>query len=120
MTDLKGRVKPSMQLQVLDISEHGMLVETPSGLQPGNSCEIAVQAPSGEMVIRARIANCRAMMVKNAAGRSGIRFRAGLEFFEDFAASSEVKELISDVCSLEDPAEVPERVMLHGEMRQMM
>jgi hypothetical protein len=120
MTELKGRVKPSMELQVIDISEHGMLVETPSGLLPGNTCEFTVHAPFGDLVIRARIANCRAMMVKNAAGRSGIRFRAGLEFAEGFAASPEIKELISAVCSLEGAGEVSGRVTLHGEMRQTM
>jgi hypothetical protein len=118
--EVKGRVKPSMDIRVLNISEHGMLVETPFGLPPAGTCEMTLQVPGGEMVIRARVARCRADMVKRAGGQPQIRFRAGLEFFEGFAEGPEVKSLIAAVCSLEGDAEVTGCVTLHEEMEQAM
>lgn len=118
--EVKGRVRPSMDVRVVNISEHGMLVETPFGLPPAGTCEMTLQVPGGEMVIRARVARCRANMVKNSSGKPVVRFLAGLEFFEGFAAGPEIKSLIAAVCSLNGAAEVMGCVTLHEEMEQAM
>ena len=106
--EVKGRIKPTMEVRVLNISKHGMLIESPCGLPPAGMCEITVEAPSGPRVIRARVARCRAQMVKKDDGKVAIRFHAGLEFPEDLAEGLEIQQLMSEVCTLEGPAESTE------------
>ena len=118
--EVKGRVRPTMDVRVINISEHGMLVETPFGLPPAGTCEMTLQFAGGEMVIRARVARCRANMVKRGDGTPVVRFRAGLEFFADFAAGREVKALIAAVCSMKGKGEVMGSVTLHEELEQAM
>ena len=64
-----------------------------------------MEAPSGPRVIRAKVARCRAQMVKKADGKVAIRFHAGLEFPENLAEGLEVQQLISEICTLEGPVE---------------
>jgi len=109
-----------MEVRVINMSEHGMLVETPFGLPPAGTCEITLLLPAGEMVIRARVARCRASMVKRPNGQPVVRFRAGLEFFEDFAEGREIKALIAAVCSMKGKGEVTGSVTLHEELEQAM
>jgi len=100
---IKGRIKPTMEVRIINISEHGMLVESPCGLPPAGMCELTVETPGGPRVIRARVARCRAQMVKQDDGSVAIRFHAGLEFPEDLAEGLEVQELMSEICTLEAP-----------------
>ena len=100
---IKGRIKPTMEVRIINISEHGMLVESPCGLPPAGMCELTVEAPGGPRVIKARVARCRAQMVKQDDGSVAIRFHAGLEFPEDLAEGLEVQELMSEICTLEAP-----------------
>jgi hypothetical protein len=100
-----GRIKPTMEVRIVNISKHGMLIESPCGLPPAGMCELTVEGPSGPRVIRARVARCRAQMVKQDDGGVVIRFHAGLEFPEDLAEGVEVQQLISEICTLEAPVE---------------
>ena len=106
--EVKGRIKPTMEVRVLNISKHGMLIESPCGLPPAGMCEITVEAPSGPRVIRARVARCRAQMVKKDDGKVAIRFHAGLEFPEELADGLEIQQLMSEICTLEGPTESAE------------
>ena len=56
-------------------------------------------------MIKARVARCRAQMVKLDDGSTAIRFHAGLEFPEELAEGLEVQDLISEICALEAPVE---------------
>ena len=103
--DVKGRIKPTMEVRILDISQHGMLIDSPCGLPPKGICELTVEAPGGPHLIKARVARCRAQMVKEDDGKVLIRFHAGLEFPEDLAEGLEVQDLISEICTLEAPVE---------------
>lgn len=85
----------------MDISEHGLMIETSSGLPPAGVCELTINTPSGPRKIRGRVARCRAQMVRHKAGKVSIRFHAGLEFLEDTAETLDVKALISEICTLE-------------------
>jgi hypothetical protein len=96
-----GRIKPTMEVRILDISEHGMLIESPCGLHPAGKCELTVETPGGKRVIKGRVARCRAQMVQQDDGSSAIRFRAGIEFPEDVCEGIDVQELISEICTLE-------------------
>ncbi len=103
--EVRGRIKPTMEVRILNISKHGMLIESPCGLPPAGMCELTVEAPSGPRVIRAKVARCRAQMVKKDDGKVAIRFHAGLEFPENLAEGLEVQQLISEICTLEGPVE---------------
>jgi len=98
---VKGRIKPTMEVRILNISQHGMLLESPCGLPPKGICELTIEAPGGPRVIKARVARCRAQMVKQDDGSMAIRFHSGL----DFPDGTEVQELISEICTLETPVE---------------
>ena len=102
---IKGRIKPTMEVRIVNISQHGMLIESPCGLPPAGMCELTVETPNGPRVIRGRVARCRAQMVKQDDGKVAIRFHAGLEFPEDLAGGLEIQNLISEICTLEAPAE---------------
>jgi hypothetical protein len=115
---ITGHIKPTMAVRVLDISQHGILLETPSGLPPDGVCEVTVDVPSGKKKIRARVARCRAHMVKGKGGAVTIKFHAGLEFMEDFAEGTEVRDLMNEICVVDDMAATqPIRV---GTLKQAM
>ena len=100
-----GRIRPTMEVRIVNVSQHGMMIETPCGLPPAGMCEVTVETPSGPRVIRARVARCRAQMVKQDDGNVVIRFHAGLDFPEELAEGLEIQELISEICMLEGPVE---------------
>ena len=109
-----GRIKPTMEVRIINISQHGMLIEAPCGLPPAGICEVTVEAPGGPRLIKARVARCRAQMVKRDDGSVQIRFHAGLEFPEDLAEGLEVQELISEICTLEAPVEQTDEATATG------
>ena len=98
-TEIKGKVKSTMKVQVIDMSEHGMLVEAPSGLPPNGVCEITISAPSGEHTLLTNVRRCRAQVV-NTNGRSEILYHAGLEFDASRVDATELKNLIAEVCAM--------------------
>jgi hypothetical protein len=102
---IAGRIKPTMEVRILNISQHGMLLESPCGLPPKGICELTIEAPNGPRLVKARVARCRAQMVKQDDGSMAIRFHSGLDFPEDFSEGLEVQELISEICTLEAPVE---------------
>ncbi len=101
--EVTGRVKPTMAVRILDVSQHGMLIDSPCGLPPAGMCELTIDAPNGTVVIRGKVARCRAQMVKQDDGKVAMRYRAGLEFPEEIAEGLEVQDLISQICTLEAP-----------------
>lgn len=104
--ELTGHIKPTVKIRVLDISEHGLRIESPAALRPAESCEVTVKAPSGTVVLRGRVARCRLNMVKQDDGSIARVYHAGLEFSEEDCGSEEIKALMSDVCLIEQPAEM--------------
>ena len=100
--EVSGKGKSTMEVRVLDLSEHGMLVESPTGLQPSGMCEITVLAPSGEQKVRAEVRRCRAEMVQGDDGPKVV-YKAGLEFAEADADGVDIKELISEICGVGQP-----------------
>ena len=104
--ELTGHIKPTMPVKVLNLSEHGILIESPVGLPPAGLCEVTVKAPSGLKVLRARVARCRLNMVKQDDVSILKVYHAGLEFSEDVAGSPEIKALMCEVCVFEELAEM--------------
>ena len=119
-SEVSGRIRPSMDVKVLNLSEHCMLIETPFGLPPSGTCELTVNAPSGPKVIRARVARCRANMVKKDDGTVSILFHAGLEFDDSLAAGEEIKGLISEVCLIEGPVDADGKSRAGDNLEQAM
>jgi len=117
---VKGSVKPRMEIRVVNISESGLLVEAPFGLPPAGICELTLNLPTGEMTIRAKVARCRANMVKTATGGVAVVFHAGLAFDEKLVGSPEIKKLIAEICSLKNEAQMTGQVTLHEELEQAM
>ena len=116
----RGSVKPRMEVRVVNISESGMLVEAPFGLPPAGICELTLDLPEGEMTIHARVARCRANMVKTATGGAAVVFHAGLAFDKKLVGSPEIRKLISDLCSLGSEREMTGQVTLREELEQAM
>jgi hypothetical protein len=115
-----GRIKPTMEVRIVNISQHGILIESPCGLPPAGMCELTVEAPGGPRVIKARVARCRAQMVKQDDGGVVIRFHAGLEFPESLAEGLEIQELMSEICTLEAPAPAESGTASANDMEQAM
>ena len=118
--EVQGSIKPTMAVRIVNFSIHGMLIEAPFGLPPSGVCEVTVNAPSGPVQITARVARCRANMVKNPDKTASIRFNAGLEFPEEFANSPELKELMTELCTLTGPVELELKEAPVKEMEQAM
>ena len=104
--ELTGQIKPTVAVKILDISEHGLRIESPAALRPAETCEVTVKAPTGTVVLRARVARCRLNMVKQDDGSIARVYHAGLEFSEEDCGSEEIKALMSEVCLIEQPAEM--------------
>jgi hypothetical protein len=117
---IKGSVKPRMEIRVVNISESGLLVEAPFGLPPAGVCELTLNLPGGEIMIRAKVARCRANMVKTATGGVAVVFHAGLAFDKTLVGSPEIKKLIADMCSLENDVEMTGQVTLREDLEQAM
>jgi hypothetical protein len=101
--EVTGRVKPTMAVRILDVSQHGMLIDSPCGLPPAGICELTIDAPNGPVVIRGKVARCRAQMMRDDDGKMVMRYQAGLEFAEEIAEGLEIQDLISQICTLEAP-----------------
>lgn len=115
-----GTVKPRMDIRVVNISESGLLIEAPFGLPPAGMCELTVNLPQGDMVIKARVARCRANMVDTGRGGKAVVFHAGLALPEELVGSAQIKQLISTLCSLENDAPMTGNVELQEELGQAM
>lgn len=95
--EVNGKGRATLEVSVLDVSEHGLLVESSTPVRPGGMCEIAIEVPGGERMIRAEVRRCRAHMVETEKGPR-IVYHAGLEFEKPAAGGEEVKNLISELC----------------------
>jgi hypothetical protein len=104
--ELAGQIKPTMTVRVLNISEHGLLIESPIGLPLAGTWNVTVKAPSGPKIIRARVARSRLKMVMQDDGSVARVYHTGLDFTEEYAGTEEVLALISEVCTFEEPAEM--------------
>jgi hypothetical protein len=101
-SEIEGRIKTTLKVRVVDLSKHGMRVESVTGLPPNGVCEITVVAPSGEKKMRAHVRRCRAQMVQ-ANGGVSIVYHAGLEFEESGEEGLDLADLMSEICTVECP-----------------
>ena len=118
--ELAGQIKPTMTVRVLNISEHGLLIESPIGLPLAGTWNVTVKAPSGPKIIRARVARSRLKMVMQDDGSVARVYHTGLDFTEEYAGTEEVLALISEVCTFEEPAEMTADPVTNGGIAQAM
>ena len=104
--ELTGLIKRTVKITILDISEHGIRIESPAALKPAEVCEVTVKARNGTVILHGRVARCRLNMVKQDDGSIARVYHAGLEFSEEDCESEETKSLMSEVCIVEQPAEL--------------
>ncbi len=79
--EIVGRVRATVPARVVDISRHGVQVEIPAALRPSVACDICIQAPDGELRVRARVQRCRARaLAPSEGGETLLVYRAGMEF----------------------------------------
>jgi hypothetical protein len=118
--ELAGQIKPTMTVRVLNISENGLLIESPIGLPLAGTWNVTVKAPSGPKIIRARVARSRLKMVMQDDGSVARVYHTGLDFTEEYAGTEEVLALISEVCTFEEPAEMTADPATDGGIAQAM
>lgn len=97
-SEVTGKVKSTMDVRLVDISEGGLLVETKLGLPPASVCEIKIAMQGAEVTLRAEVRRCRAQLTKTDAGCK-VAYRSGLEFVDlDEKGAKIVRHLIAS-CS---------------------
>ena len=69
------RVRGGRELKVVDISDHGVLVESEARLLPGTHVEVHMVTGDGRVLVRTRVV--RACV---SALRDGVRYRSALAF----------------------------------------
>jgi hypothetical protein len=60
---LQARVRPGHEASVIDISAHGVLIETALRLLPGRQVELQIERGDELMAIRGRVVRCRVVRV---------------------------------------------------------
>jgi hypothetical protein len=107
--EIYARIKSSIPVRIVDVSRHGMQVESTSALPPSGECDIWLPADDGDVKMRIRVQRCRARFVQDDdEGFRGLMYQAGVEFLEmdDDAKSA----LGSIVHKLEDAETAPDEV----------
>lgn len=79
--EIYARIKSSIPVRIVDVSSHGMLVESSSAVPPAGACDLWVPGDDGDVKLRVRVQRSRAQFV-NDNGNRGLVYRSGLEFLE--------------------------------------
>ena len=80
--EIYARIKSSIPVRIVDVSQHGMQVESSSALPPAGQCDIWLPAGDGDVRMRIRVQRCRARFVQRQDGLGGLIYHAGIEFME--------------------------------------
>jgi hypothetical protein len=82
-SEVYARIKSSIPVRIVDVSEQGMQVESSSALPPAGQCDIWLPADDGDVRMRVRVQRCRARFIKSESGDGGaLVYLAGIEFLE--------------------------------------
>jgi hypothetical protein len=80
--DIYARIKSSIPVRIVDVSQHGMQVESTAALPPSGECDIWLPTNGGDVRMRIRVQRCRARFVDSEDGFRGLVYQAGIEFVE--------------------------------------
>jgi len=73
---VRARVRPGLDVRLLDISEDGALIESGGRLLPGSSLEIHLTTKGERTIARARVLRCSVARL----GASGLWYQAAVGF----------------------------------------
>ena len=79
------RLRPGREVELIDVSSGGALVEARSRLLPGTRVELQVLVLGTCRLVRGRVARCHVFAVSSTAG---VTYRAGLVFDEPLELGS--------------------------------
>ncbi len=82
----RARVRPGLDVNLLDLSSGGALVEGSFRLLPGSRVELQLSSPDAERVVAGRVLRC---CVSALSGESGIRYTAAVGFESRLAIPGE-------------------------------
>jgi hypothetical protein len=80
--EIYARIKSSIPVRVVDVSKHGMQVESTSALPPSGECDIWLPTDDGDVRLSIRVQRCRARFMQTDDGFRGLMYQAGLEFLD--------------------------------------
>jgi len=96
-------VKTSLPARVVDISSRGAQLELMNCLRPNVTCELRLQLPGGEVLVRANVRRCRAWgFGLDERDQRVLLYRAGVEFQD---ASPEIVARIKLALTLPESGE---------------
>jgi hypothetical protein len=68
-------------VKIIDVSHHGMKVESASALPPTGPCDLWIPGDQGDVKLKVRVQRCRARFEQEGDER-GLVYQAGLEFLQ--------------------------------------
>lgn len=75
--NLHATMRPGYRVVLVDVTEHGALIEGPRPLRPGATIQLMVMADAARYAVTARVLRC-AVAVLDPTG--GVTYRGGLAF----------------------------------------
>lgn len=100
---IPAKVKTSLPARVVDISARGAQLEVINCLRPNVICELRLQLPDGEVLVRANVRRCRAWgFGVDERDQRVLLYRAGVEFQD---AAPEVVARIKRTLTLPESGE---------------
>lgn len=80
--EIYARIKSSIPVRIVDVSSHGMMVESTSAVPPVGACDLWIPATQGDVKLKVRVQRSRALFVTTEGGSRGLVYRSGLEILE--------------------------------------
>ena len=100
---LDASVRSGEPARVLDLSPHGVHLETEAGLSPGSEHNLALRLGRTAVRLRATIRRCRAT---DLSCEGAVLFRSGLEFVDMNERQRDlVEDIVAKLCLLSGEAE---------------
>jgi hypothetical protein len=88
--EIYARIKSSIPVRIIDVSQHGMRVESSSAVPPAGACDLWVPGDAGDVKLKVRVQRCRARFENgDENGGRGLVYQAGLEYLEMDALAEE-------------------------------
>ena len=79
--EIYARFKSSIPVKIIDVSHHGMKVESNSALPPTGPCDLWIPGEQGDVKLKVRVQRCRARFEQEGDER-GLVYQAGIEFLQ--------------------------------------
>jgi hypothetical protein len=115
--DIYARIKSSIPVKIIDVSSHGMKVESTSAVPPLGSCDLWIPGDDGDVKLKVRVQRSRAQFVAGENGSNGLVYQSGLEILEmDDTARDALASILKQLGGqLEEGNQVAARVTTNPE-----